>query len=158
MQTVPLDELVDYQGKEIGVSDWFKIDQDRINAFADATLDQQFIHVDPDAAQMTPWGTTVAHGYLTLSLIPHLTLLTGIAPEGTVMAINYGTDLVRFLEPVRVNSEVRARTVLQEVTEKGSGRVLFKTKVTVEIKDNPKPALVADTLSLFVLGPQEVST
>ena len=158
MQTVPVDQLVDYLGKEIGVSDWFTIDQDRINAFADATMDHQFIHVDPEAAQMTPWGTTIAHGFLTLSLIPHLTLFTGIAPEGTVMAINYGSDKVRFLEPVRVGSEVRARTVLEEVTEKGPGRVLIKTRVTVEIKDNEKPALVAETLSMFVLGPKEETT
>jgi acyl dehydratase len=152
MQTVPLGELGDYVGTEIGVSEWFTVDQDRINAFADATLDHQFIHVDPEAAKATPWGATIAHGFLTMSLIPHLTLFNSIAPEGTVMAINYGSDKVRFLEPVRVDSEIRARTVLQEVTEKEPGRILFKTKVTIEIKDNEKPALVADTLSLFVLG------
>jgi acyl dehydratase len=152
MQTVPVDQLNDYVGTEIGVSDWMTIDQDRINAFADATLDHQFIHVDPEAARMTPWGTTIAHGFLTMSLIPHLTLFTGIVPEGTVMAINYGSDKIRFLEPVKVDSEIRARTVLKEVTEKGPGRILFTTKVTVEIKDNEKPALVADTLSMFVLA------
>jgi acyl dehydratase len=152
MQTVPVDQLADYLGTEIGLSDWLTIDQARIDAFADATLDHQFIHVDPEAAKMTPWGTTIAHGFLTLSLIPHLTLPSGITPEGTVMAINYGTDKVRFLEPVRVGSDIRARMVLDEVTERGPGHILFKTKVTVEIKDNEKPALVADTLSLFVLG------
>lgn len=152
MQTVPVDQLADYIGKEIGLSDWLAIDQARIDAFADATLDHQFIHVDPEAAKMTPWGTTIAHGFLTLSLIPHLALPSGIAPEGTVMAINYGTDRVRFLEPVRVGSEIRARVVLEEVTEKSPGRILFKTKVTMEIRDNEKPALVADTLSLFILA------
>lgn len=152
MQTVPVDQLGDYVGLEIGVSDWFTIDQDRINAFADATLDHQFIHVDPGAARATPWGTTIAHGYLTLSLIPHLTLFTGIVPEGTVMAINYGSDKIRFLEPVKVDSEIRARSVLSEVAERGPGRILFKTNVTVEIKGKEKPALVADTLSLFVLS------
>jgi acyl dehydratase len=152
MQTVPVDQLADYIGKEIGLSDWLAIDQDRIDAFADATLDHQFIHVDPEAAKMTPWGTTIAHGFLTLSLITHLTLPSAIMPEGTVMAINYGTDKVRFLEPVRVGSEIRARVGLDDVTEKGPGRILFKTKVTVEIRDNEKPALVADTLSLFILA------
>jgi len=152
MQTVPVDQLHTYVGQEIGVSDWLTIDQDRINAFADATLDHQFIHVDPEAAKLTPWGTTIAHGFLTLSLIPHLTLPSGIAPEGTVMAINYGSDKVRFLEPVRVGSDIRARVVLDEVTAKGPDRILFKRKVTIEIKDSDKPALVADALSLFILG------
>lgn len=152
MQTVPVEQLADYVGTEIGLSEWLTVDQARIDAFADATLDHQFIHVDPEAARMTPWGTTIAHGFLTLSLIPHLTLPYGIAPEGTVMAINYGTDKVRFLEPVRVDSEIRARVVLDDVAERGPGRILFKTRVTVEIKDNKKPALVADTLSLFVVA------
>jgi acyl dehydratase len=156
MQTVPIDRLSEYVGHEIGVSEWFTVDQDRIDAFADATLDHQFIHVDPEAARATPWGTTIAHGYLTMSLIPHLTLFNSIAPERTVMAINYGSDKVRFLEPVEVNSEIRARTVLREVTEKGPGRILLKTKVTVEIKGKEKPAMVADTLSLFVLAPKEM--
>jgi len=157
MQTVPIDQLPDYVGKEVGVSDWLSIEQDRIEAFADATLDHQFIHVDPEAAKLTPWGTTIAHGYLTLSLIPHLSGSIGIVPEGTVMAINYGSDAVRFLEPVKVGSDVRARVALEDATEKGPGRILFKQKVTIEIKDNEKPALVADTLTLYVLSP-EVTT
>ena len=152
MRTVPVDQLPALIGKEVGVSDWLTIDQSRIDAFADATLDHQFIHVDPEAAQMTPWGTTIAHGFLTLSLIPHLTGQCSVVPEGTVMAINYGSDKVRFLEPVKVGSDVRARVVLDDVTEKGSGRILFKSKVTIEIKDSEKPALVADTLAMFILG------
>lgn len=150
MRTVPVDQISSYVGKELGVSDWLIVDQDRINAFADATLDHQFIHVDPEAARLTPWSTTIAHGFLTLSLIPHLTSEIGIKPEGTVMVINYGSDKVRFLEPVKTGSSVRARVVLTEATEKGPGRFLFKTKVTVEIKDNEKPALVAETLMLAV--------
>lgn len=150
MEPVPVDQIRTYVGQELGVSDWLTIDQDRINAFADATLDHQFIHIDPEAAKMTPWGSTVAHGFLTLSLIPHLTNEIGIVPEGTVMVINYGSDKVRFIEPVKVGSEVRARVVLAEATEKGRGRFLFKTNITIEIKDNEKPALVAETLMLSI--------
>jgi len=155
MQTVPVDTIPMYVGQELGKSDWLIIDQDRINAFADATLDHQFIHVDPEAARMTPWGSTIAHGFLTLSLIPYLTRDVGIVPEGTVMEINYGSDKVRFLEPVKVGSAVRARVVLVDASERGPGRILFKTKVTIEIKGADKPALVADMLSLYF---QEVST
>lgn len=150
MQTVPIDRIPEYVGKELGVSEWLIVDQDRVNAFADATLDHQFIHVDPEAARQTPWGSTIAHGFLTLSLIPYLTSEIAIVPEGTVMVINYGTDKVRFLEPVKVGSAVRARVLLADAGGKGSGRMLFKTKVTVEIKDNEKPALVAETLMLAI--------
>lgn len=155
MQTVPVDTIPAYVGQELGTSDWLIVDQDRINAFADATLDHQFIHVDPEAARMTPWGSTIAHGFLTLSLIPYLTGDIGIVPEGTVMVINYGTDKVRFLEPVKVGSAVRARVFLADAGEKGPGRILFKTKVTIEIRDTEKPALVAETLALHIL---EVTT
>lgn len=157
MQTVPLDKLGDHVGKEVGVSEWFTVDQDRIVAFADATLDHQFIHVDPEAAKMTPWGTTIAHGFLTLSLLTHLTSQIGIVPEGTVMVINYGSDKVRFVEAVRAGRAIRARVLLAEVTEKNPGQYLFKSRVTIEIKGSEKPALVAETLALHVVG-QEVRT
>ena len=151
MKVVPVDQLADYVGTDIGESDWFTVDQDRIDAFAEATNDHQFIHVDPEAAKMTPWGTTIAHGLLTLSLIPYLTAAAGIIPEGLVMAINYGYDKVRFLELVKVGSDVRARIHLAEVMPKGPGRFLFKFNVTIEIKGSDKPALVTETLSLFVV-------
>jgi acyl dehydratase len=151
LHVVPVDQLADYVGKDLGESDWFTIDQERINAFADATNDHQFIHVDPDAAKATPWGTTIAHGFLSLSLLPFLTASAGIIPEGMVMAINYGSDKVRFLEPVKVGSEVRAKVRLVDVGERGPGRYLFKTGVTVEIKGSDKPALVAETLSMFIV-------
>ncbi|NIA25802.1 MAG: MaoC family dehydratase [Gammaproteobacteria bacterium] len=149
---VPADQLDDYIGCDLGVSDWVMVDQERVNAFADTTLDHQFIHVDPEQAKATPWGTTIAHGFLTLSLLPHLLSSTGIVPEGAVMAINYGTDKVRFLEAVKVPSEVRARASLAEVTKKGPGRYLLKTNVTVEIKGADKPALVAEMLAMFVVA------
>ena len=90
LQIVPADQLTDFVGKDLGESDWFTVDQDRINAFADATNDHQFIHIDPEAAKATPWGTTIAHGFLSLSLLPFLTASAGIIPEGMIMAINYG--------------------------------------------------------------------
>ncbi len=149
---VPAAELIDHVGEDLGASDWVKIDQARIDAFADATLDHQFIHVNPEMAAHTPFGTTIAHGFLTLSLLPHFMADLSILPEGTVMALNYGTDRVRFLAPVKVGSEVRATARLAGATEKSSGQWLVKTDVTVEIKGEDKPALVAETLSMFVVA------
>ncbi len=136
-------------GEEVGVSDWVTVDQERIDAFADATLDHQYIHVDPERAAQTPFGTTIAHGFLTLSLLPHLTGGIIPVPDGTVMAINYGSDRLRFLSPVKSGSRVRARVKLVDATEKSPGQWLVKSDVTVEIDGEPKPALVAETLTLF---------
>jgi len=149
MLLVPKEELASYIDTPLEPSDWFAIDQQRINDFADATLDHQFIHVDIEKAAQTPFGTTIAHGYLTLSLLPYLTAQCGIAPQNILMAINYGSDKLRFLQPVTVGSEVRALVRLLEVTEKAPGQVLLKCEVTVEIKGQAKPALIAHTLSLF---------
>jgi len=109
MQTVPREKLQEYIGKELPPSEWLTIDQDRINSFAETTLDHQYIHVDPAKAAKTPFGTTIAHGYLTLSLISHFLGQCGVGPAGAVMAINYGSDKVRFVQPVKVGSRVRAR-------------------------------------------------
>lgn len=149
MLLVPKEQLASYIDSPLEPSDWFAIDQQRINDFADATLDHQFIHVDIEKAAQTPFGTTIAHGYLTLSLLPYLTAQCGIAPQNILMAINYGSDKLRFLQPVTVGSEVRALVRLLEVTEKTPGQVLLKCEVTVEIKGQAKPALIAHTLSLF---------
>ena len=149
MLLVPKEELVNYIDAPLEPSGWFKIDQQRINDFADATLDHQFIHVDEEKALQTPFGATIAHGYLTLSLLPYLTAECGIAPQNILMAINYGSDKLRFLQPVVVGSEVRAHVKLLEVTEKTPGQILLKCEITVEIKGQEKPALVAHTLSLF---------
>lgn len=151
-EQIPLDRLSDHVGREVHVSNWLTIDQERIQAFADATLDHQWIHVDPVRAQTTPWGSTIAHGYLTLSLLPHLLGGGTIIPEGTVMAVNYGSEKVRFLNPVKVGSAIRARVVLAEVTEKSPGQWLFKNQVTVEIQGEDKPAMVAETLTLMVVA------
>jgi acyl dehydratase len=151
MLTVPVEKLTDYIDQPLGTSEWVTIDQDRINAFADVTLDHQFIHVDVEKARATPFGTTIAHGYLSLSLVSHFLGECGILPEGTVMAINYGSDKVRFLQPVAVNSKVRGHGKLLEVSEKSPGQHLVKTGISVEIEGQEKPALVAEILSMFIV-------
>ena len=146
---VPAEKLVDYVGQEIGSSDWFEVDQDRIDMFADATLDHQFIHVDTEKA--TPlFGSTIAHGFLSLSLVPHLTSQAVLAPENLKMVFNYGLDKVRFISPVNVGAKVRTHSKCVSVDDKGDGRYLMKTEVTMEIEGVDKPAYVAETLSMFV--------
>ena len=132
-------------GEELGVGDWVEVNQDRINTFADATGDHQWIHVDEDRAKQGPFGQTIAHGYLTLSLIPSLGG-GGLGLDGVRMGINYGLDRVRFITPVKAGSRVRARRKLLDVTE-GEGFVQMKVEVTVEIDGEAKPACVAETLS-----------
>ena len=146
---VPAEKLVDYVGQEIGSSDWFEVDQDRIDMFSDATLDHQFIHIDSEKA--TPlFGSTIAHGFLSLSLVPHLTSQAVLAPENLKMVFNYGLDKVRFINPVNVGSKVRTHSKCVSVDDKGDGRYLMKTEVTMEIEGVEKPAYVAETLSMFV--------
>ena len=146
---VPAEKLVDYVGKEIGTSEWFEVDQERINQFADTTLDHQFIHVDPEKA--TPlFGSTIAHGFLSLSLIPHLTSQAVLAPENLKHVFNYGLDKVRFINPVNVGSKVRTISKVVSVDNKGDGRYLMKTEITMEINGVDKPAFVAESLSMFI--------
>ena len=146
---VPAEKLVEYVGQEIGTSDWFEVDQDRIDMFADATLDHQFIHIDSEKA--TPlFGSTIAHGFLSLSLVPHLTSQAVLAPENLKMVFNYGLDKVRFINPVNVGSKVRTHSKCVSVDDKGDGRYLMKTEVTMEIEGVEKPAYIAETLSMFV--------
>ena len=146
---VPADTLVDYVGQELGVSDWFEVDQDRIDQFADVTQDHQFIHVDSEKA--TPlFGSTIAHGFLSLSLIPHLTSQAVLAPENLKHVFNYGLDKVRFINPVNVGSKVRTHSKIASVDDKGDGRYLIKTEITMEIEGVEKPAFVAEALSMFI--------
>ena len=146
---VPAEKLVDYVGKEIGTSEWFEVDQERINQFADTTLDHQFIHVDPEKA--TPlFGSTIAHGFLSLSLIPHLTSQAVLAPENLKHVFNYGLDKVRFINPVNVGSKVRTLSKVVSCDDKGDGRYLMKTEITMEIDGVDKPAFVAESLSMFI--------
>lgn len=152
MLKVPAEKLREYIDKPTQATDWVLIDQDRINGFADVTMDHQFIHVDAEKAAQTPFGTTIAHGYLTMSLISYFLGQCAVGPENAVMAINYGSDKVRFLQPVKVNSEIRARATLLEVSAKAPGQLLTKTRVNIEIKGEETPAVVADILSLFILA------
>ncbi|EPA95754.1 MaoC family dehydratase [Pseudomonas umsongensis] len=148
MPFVPAAELKDYVGKELGCSEWLTIDQERINLFAEATGDFQFIHVDPAKAAQTPFGSTIAHGFLSLSLIPKLMEDILVMPEGLKMVVNYGLDSVRFIQPVKVDSKVRLKVELSEVTEKKPGQLLLKAIATLEIEGMEKPAYVAESLSL----------
>lgn len=148
MPHVPVTELSQYVGKELGRSAWLKIDQQRINLFAEATGDFQFIHVDPEKAAKTPFGSTIAHGFLTLSLIPKLIEDILVLPEGLKMVVNYGLDSVRFIQPVKVDSQVRLKVDLTEVTEKKPGQWLLKAIATLEIEGEEKPAYIAESLSL----------
>ena len=149
MPYVPVAELNDYIGKELGSSEWLTIDQERINLFAEATGDFQFIHVDPVKAAQTPFGCTIAHGFLSLSLIPKLMEDILVMPEGLKMVINYGLDSVRFIQPVKVNSKVRLKVELTEVIEKKPGQWLLKATATLEIEGQEKPAYIAESLSLY---------
>ncbi|MCO8311168.1 MaoC family dehydratase [Pseudomonas mandelii] len=148
MPYVPVAELKDYVGKELGRSQWLTIDQERINLFAEATGDYQFIHVDPVKAAQTPFGGTIAHGFLSLSLIPKLMEDILILPEGAKMVVNYGLDSVRFIQPVKVNSRVRLKVDMNDVTEKKPGQWLLKATATLEIEGSDKPAYIAEPLSL----------
>lgn len=148
MPHVPVTELSQYVGRELGHSAWLKIDQQRINLFAEATGDFQFIHVDPEKAAKTPFGSTIAHGFLTLSLIPKLIEDILVLPEGLKMVVNYGLDSVRFIQPVKVDSQVRLKVDLAEVTEKRPGQWLLKAIATLEIDGEEKPAYIAESLSL----------
>ena len=148
MPYVPVAELKDYVGKELGRSEWLTIDQERINLFAEATGDFQFIHVDPVKAAQTPFGSTIAHGFLSLSLMPKLMEDILILPEGVKMVVNYGLDSVRFIQPVKVNSKVRLKVDMVEATEKKPGQWLLKATATREIEGSDKPAYIAEPLSL----------
>jgi acyl dehydratase len=150
-RTVSLEEFRTLAGKELEPSSWMEITQDRVNQFADATEDHQFIHIDAEKAAATPFGGTIAHGYLTLSLLVHLNAQAALLPEGLAMVINYGSDKVRFLAPVRVGSRIRSRQKILEVTEKAAGMWLVKTAVTVEIENSAKPAMMAEVLYMYVV-------
>lgn len=146
-------ELAGLIGQEVGLSKWIEIDQARINAFADCTEDWQFIHVDPEAAKQTPFGGTIAHGFLTLSLMSAMSYDAVGALEGVTMGVNYGFDKLRFIAPVPVGSRVRGRFKLLSAEDKGGGRWLIKHEVTVEIEGADKPALIAEWLGMqFVPG------
>jgi len=150
-KTLNTEELPTLIGQELEPSSWLEITQDRVNQFADATNDHQFIHIDREKAAQTPFRGTIAHGFLTLSLITYLTAENGLEVEGTVMGINYGADKVRFLNPVRVGNRIRARQVLLDATEKNPGQWLTRTAVTIEIEHQEKPAMVVEFLIMLII-------
>ena len=149
---MPIASIEDIQskvGSEVGVSDWIPVDQARIDAFAEITEDPQFIHIDPEAAAKTPFGGTVAHGFLTLSLLSRMAADSMLRPEGVKMGVNYGFERVRFMAPVRSGKRVRGRFRLVRFEEKKPGQWQFVHNVTVEIEGEEKPALVADWIGLI---------
>jgi len=151
-EKVRVEDLPELAGRNLEPSEWMEVTQERVNQFADATNDFQFIHVDPEKAAQTPFGGPIAHGFLSLSLLSYLNAQTAIVPENLVMGINYGSDKVRYLMPVRVGKRIRSKQKVLEVTEKSPGQWLMKTAVTVEIEDEETPALVAEILSMLVVA------
>ena len=149
MPIASLDEIRARVGSEIGASSWLTIDQARIDSFAEATDDRQFIHIDPAAAAQTPFGGTIAHGFLTLSLLSRMATDAMLVPEGVKMAVNYGFDRIRFIAPVRSGKRVRGRFTLDSVEEKAPGQWLLRHTVTVEIEGEDKPALTVAWLGLM---------
>lgn len=150
-ETITRAEFEAKLGQELGVSSWYDITQDRIDQFADCTEDWQFIHVDPEKAKATPFGTTIAHGFLTLSMLSAM-VYEMPSMEGVVMGVNYGMNKVRFVSPVPVGSRVRGRFVLTAFDEIRPGEVQTTTTVTVEIEGQDKPALVAEWLGRRYFG------
>jgi acyl dehydratase len=151
MPAATLTNIKNRIGEEVGVSSWILVDQARIDIFAKATDDFQFIHVDAEAASRMPFGGTIAHGFLILSLLSAMGAEAMIVPEGCKMAINYGLDRVRFLAPVACGSRVRGRFTLDSVEEKAAGQILLKHSVNVEIEGGKRPALSATWLALVML-------
>jgi acyl dehydratase len=149
MPVASIEEIRARVGSEVGVSDWLLVDQRAIDAFAEITQDHQFIHIDPEAAAQTPFGGTVAHGFLTLSLLSRMAADAMLRPETVRMGVNYGFEKVRFIAPVRSGRRVRGRFRLDRFEEKNPGQWQFVHNVTVEIEGEDKPALIADWIGMI---------
>ena len=151
MPIASIEQIASKVGQEVGVSDWILIDQGRIDQFAEVTEDRQFIHVDPEAAARTPFGGTVAHGFLTLSLLSRMAADAMLIPDTVKMGVNYGFERVRFMAPVRSGKRVRGRFRLERLEEKRPRQWQFTHQVTVEIEGEDKPALIADWIGLIFI-------
>ena len=151
---IAIDELIALAGTEAGVSRWFTIGQERIDSFADVTEDRQFIHVDPEAARASPFGGTIAHGFLTLSMLSALAIDALPSVEGRAMGVNYGFDRLRFVSPVPAGRRIRGRFKLQSVTPRSPTEFLARYAATVEIEGADKPAIVAEWLTVLVMNPE----
>ncbi len=149
-QEVTIEELKAYAGRELAPTDWFEIKQERIDQFADCTDDHQFIHLDEERMKDTPLGSTIAHGFLSLSLSAGHVPSDWPQVKNTVMNFNYGLDRVRFIQPLKVNSKARFLTRIISVTEKSPGRVLVKSERTLEVDGEDKPAMIAECLGMLV--------
>jgi len=149
VEVMPVAKMLERVGDELGVTEWFQMDQERINKFAECTEDHQWIHVDEEMAAKGPFGQTIAHGYLTISLLPYFSADYALLPEGTMMAINYGINKLRLVNPVKSDARIRDRIVLSEVVEKKGGRILVATTHTIESEGEEKPAMIAEVLSMF---------
>lgn len=146
-----IEELRALVGSEIGVSRWIEVTQEMIDRFADVTFDRQFIHIDPEQAAKTPFGSTIAHGFLTVSLMSTMAYEAGPALKGVAMGVNYGFDKLRFLSPVRAGKRIRGRFVLAEMDESVPGQATYKNNVSVEIEGEEKPALIAEWIGRVYL-------
>ncbi len=149
IKVVPVAELADYVGHEFGPTEWVALTQEKIDQFAEVTLDKQFIHVDPVNAAKTPFGGTIAHGFLTLSMLAYFQTQANVVPAGTMMGVNYGLNKVRFIQPVKAGQRVRGRLKPLAFVNKNPGQILATYEMTVDIDSEPKPALVAETLTMF---------
>ena len=150
-KVIKVEDIPSLVGQDLPPSPWLEITQERVNQFADATSDHQFIHVNPEKAAQTMFGGPIAHGFLSLSLLSYLNAQDAVMPEGLLMVINYGSDKVRYLMPVRVGKRIRSKQTVLDVTEKKPGHWLLKNKVTVEIEGEETPALIAEILSMWVV-------
>ncbi len=152
MKIVSREEILNCVGQELETTDWFTVTQEQINQFADCTLDQQFIHVDPEKAKQTPFGSTIAHGFLSLSMLSHFAETFSLAVEGVYMGVNYGFDKVRFISPVKVDSRIRCHAKVIAVVEKKPGQFMITTDVEVEIEGGEKPALKAEWIGMQMVA------
>lgn len=150
--TIDRSKVAEYIGRETEATAWHTVDQNAINEFADCTLDHQFIHVDPERAKDTPFGGTVAHGFLSLSMLSHFSEEFMVMIDGFYMGLNYGFDKVRFIAPVAVNSRIRARAKFLDISETKPGQFRFTTEVTIEIEGQEKPALIAHWLTMQLVA------
>lgn len=148
MRTINKNDIAEHIGTTSEPSPWFTVTQENINTFADCTLDHQFIHVDEERAKQTPFGTTIAHGFLSLSMLSHFAESFGLLIDGCYMGVNYGFDKVRFLSPVKSGKRIRATGKVVDITEKKPGTFAFRTEVSVEIEGEEKPALLAEWITM----------
>ena len=151
-QLIKKSEIEKYIGNICEPTDWFEVTQEQVNVFADCTLDHQFIHIDPEAAAKSPFGGTIAHGFLTLSMLAYFSESYSLSIEGSYMGVNKGFDKVRFVAPVPVGSRIRCHTTVAEINEKKPGQYDFEMEISIEIEGGDKPALVAEWLSVQMVN------